>query len=143
GGPPRAWGHRAPQRATCTGAIDAAPRDAAGPTRHAYEAGEEAQPVTAPFAAIVDRILAARASRIAGPSPSEGHALSLADAYDVQDAVRQALLARGERVVGWKAGFTSRTTQQAFATDRPACAFLLGSGVYASGAEVPTSDFIG
>src|SRR5204863_4740664 len=30
-----------------------------------------------------------------------------------------------------------------FATDQPACAFLLGSGVYASGAEVPTSDFVG
>jgi 2-keto-4-pentenoate hydratase len=99
--------------------------------------------VTAPFAVTVDRVLAARASRIAGPAPSEGHALSLAEAYDVQDSVRQALLARGERVVGWKAGFTSRTTQQAFATDRPACAFLLGSGVYAGGAEVPTSDFIG
>jgi 2-keto-4-pentenoate hydratase len=89
------------------------------------------------------RVLAARASRVASPLPSEGRTLSLAEAYDVQDRVRQALLARGERVVGWKAGFTNRATQQAFATDRPACGFLLGSGVYASGAEVPTSDFIG
>src|SRR5207247_3758199 len=142
-GPPRAWGRRAPQRTPFAGAIDAAPHGATGPTRHADEAGEEASPVTAPFAVTVDRVLAARASRIAGPAPSEGHALSLAEAYDVQDSVRQALLARGERVVGWKAGFTSRTTQQAFATDRPACGFLLGSGVYAGGAEVPTSDFIG
>jgi 2-keto-4-pentenoate hydratase len=98
--------------------------------------------VTAPFAATVDRILAARAGGVAGPPPTDGCSLTLAEAYDVQDSVRQALLARGERVVGWKAGFTSRTTQEAFATDRPACAFLLGSGVYATGAEVPTGDFI-
>ena len=69
--------------------------------------------------------------------------MSLADAYDVQDRVRQTLVARGERVIGWKAGFTSRATQQAFATDAPACAFLLGSGVYASGAEVPVAGFVG
>jgi 2-keto-4-pentenoate hydratase len=91
----------------------------------------------------VERILAARASRIAGPLPSEGRTLTLGEAYDVQDLVRQALLARGERLVGWKAGFTSRATQQAFATDQPACGFLLGSGVYASGGDVPTSEFIG
>jgi 2-keto-4-pentenoate hydratase len=91
----------------------------------------------------VVRILTARASRIASPAPSDGRTIAMAEAYDIQDAVRQALLARGERLVGWKAGFTSRATQQMFATDRPACGFLLGSGVYASGADVPTSEFIG
>ena len=49
----------------------------------------------------------------------------------------QALVARGERVIGWKAGFTSRATQEVFGTDQPVCGFLLGSGVYATGAEVP------
>jgi 2-keto-4-pentenoate hydratase len=88
---------------------------------------------------IVAHVLAARASHTVGPAPSEGRSLTLAEAYDVQDRVRQALVAGGERVIGWKAGFTSKVTQQAFATDAPACAFLLGSGVYASGAEVPAA----
>ncbi len=92
---------------------------------------------------VVAHVLAARASRVAGPPPSEGRSLSLADAYDVQDRVRQTLVARGEQVIGWKVGFTSRATQQAFATDSPACAFLLGSGVYATGAEVPAAGFVG
>jgi 2-keto-4-pentenoate hydratase len=99
--------------------------------------------VTAVPDALIERIVAARAASVAGPAPSDGHALSLADAYDVQDRVRQALVARGERVIGWKAGFTSRATQQAFGTDAPVCGFLLGSGVYASGAEVPASGFVG
>ena len=92
---------------------------------------------------IVAGILAARTSRVASPAPTEGGALTITQAYDVQDKVRQALVASGERVVGWKVGFTSRATQQAFATTEPAAAFLLGSGVYASGAEVPAGGFIG
>ena len=92
---------------------------------------------------VLGRVLTARASRVASPLPTEGNTLSMTDAYDVQDRVRQALIGKGERVVGWKAGFTSRATQQAFATDQPACGFLLGSGVYASGADVPTGEFVG
>src|SRR2546422_454383 len=92
---------------------------------------------------LVEHILGARAAAVASVVPTERRALSLDEAYDVQDRVRQALVARGERVIGWKAGFTSRATQQAFATDRPVCGFLLGSGVYASGAEVPASGFVG
>ena len=91
---------------------------------------------------LVEHILAARGSGVVSALPGEGRTLSLADAYDVQDRVRQALVGRGERVIGWKAGFTSRATQQAFGTDRPVCGFLLGSGVYATGAEVPASSFV-
>jgi 2-keto-4-pentenoate hydratase len=92
--------------------------------------------------ALIERILAAR-DGTTGPVPTDGQALSVAAAYDVQDRVRQALVRRGERVIGWKAGFTSRATQEAFGTDQPVCGFLLGSGVYASGAEIPASSFIG
>ena len=90
---------------------------------------------------LVDRILTARTTHVAGPPPGDG--LTVSAAYDLQDRVRHALVGRGERVVGWKAGFTSRATQQMFNTDAPVCGFLLGSGVYASGAEVPVSRFVG
>lgn len=92
---------------------------------------------------VVAGILAARTSRLASPVPTELGPLTIAQAYDVQDQVRQALVATGERVVGWKVGFTGKATQQAFNTNEPAAAFLLGSGVYASGAEVPAGGFIG
>jgi len=91
---------------------------------------------------LVEYVLAARAAATESAPPTDGRSVSLEEAYDVQDRVRQALVARGERVIGWKAGFTSRATQQAFGTDRPVCGFLLGSGVYASGAEVPASEFL-
>jgi 2-keto-4-pentenoate hydratase len=93
--------------------------------------------------AVVERILSARQAHVLTPAPTDGHALAPGEAYDVQDRVRQALVARGERVIGWKAGFTNRATQEMFGTDQPVCGFLLGSGVYASGAEVPANTFVG
>jgi 2-keto-4-pentenoate hydratase len=92
---------------------------------------------------LVERILTARQGGTLTPAPTEGHPLAPGEAYDVQDRVRQALVARGERVIGWKAGFTNRATQEMFGTDQPVCGFLLGSGVYASGAEVPANTFVG
>jgi 2-keto-4-pentenoate hydratase len=46
-------------------------------------------------------------------------------------------------VVGWKAGFTNQAAQDAYGVSEPVCAFLLGSSVLASGAEVPLARFTG
>jgi 2-keto-4-pentenoate hydratase len=74
--------------------------------------------------------------------PSEKQPLSMAEAYAVQDRVRDALLSRGERLAGWKAGFTGKAAQDMFQCPEPVSAFLLGSGVYADRAEVPLSRFV-
>ena len=75
------------------------------------------------------------------PPPSETRRLTVDEAYAVQDRLREALLAHGERVVGWKAGFTNATLQKTYGVVEPVCAFLLGNGVLSSGAEVPMSRF--
>ncbi|MGH7390266.1 MAG: 2-keto-4-pentenoate hydratase [Candidatus Rokuibacteriota bacterium] len=89
----------------------------------------------------LEPFLDARADHRPIAPPSEQRRLDAAEAYAVQDRLRAALIARGERVIGWKTGFTSRATQKMFDTDEPVCAFLLASGVFASGAEVPCSRF--
>ncbi len=89
----------------------------------------------------IDALVAARADHRPIAPPSETRRLGLAEAYAAQDRLRQALVARGERVIGWKAGFTSKATQKMFETDEPVCAFLLADGSFASGAEVPCSRF--
>ena len=76
-----------------------------------------------------------------GP-PSEERTLSMAEAYAVQDRVREALVSRGERLIGWKAGFTGKAAQEMFQCPEPVSAFLLGSGVYADRAEVPLGRFV-
>lgn len=91
--------------------------------------------------ALVAELCAARGHHRQIPPPSATRALSVADAYAIQDRVRETLLASGERVIGWKAGFTNRAAQAAFGTTEPVCGFLLASGVLATGAEVPVSRF--
>jgi 2-keto-4-pentenoate hydratase len=85
-----------------------------------------------------------RARREPGPHPppsAQGRRLEVSEAYRLQDRLREALLARGERLAGWKAGFTSRAAQQANELAEPGSAFLLASGVLASRAEVPFARF--
>ena len=91
--------------------------------------------------AFIEQLLAARAGRARPPPPSEKQALTTHDAYAIQDRLRAALVSRGERVVGWKAGFTNQATQSMFQATEPVSAFLLASGVFASGAEIAMSRF--
>jgi 2-keto-4-pentenoate hydratase len=77
------------------------------------------------------------------PSERQGKPLSLAEAYRLQDLLRETLVGSGEKVVGWKAGFTNRSAQEAYGVSEPVCAFLLSSGVLSSGAEVPLARFTG
>jgi 2-keto-4-pentenoate hydratase len=92
--------------------------------------------------ALIDEFLKARAEpRTHRPASEQGRRLGLAEAYGLQDRLRQTLLARGERLAGWKAAFTSRAAQEANGLGEPGCAFLLASGVLASGAEVALAKF--
>jgi 2-keto-4-pentenoate hydratase len=74
--------------------------------------------------------------------PSEHRRLEVTEAYALQDRLRDALVARSERVAGWKAGFTTPSLQAAFDVSEPVCAFLLASGVLTSGAAIAASRFV-
>ena len=94
--------------------------------------------------ALIDEFIKARTEPRPHTPPSEqGRALDLAEAYRLQDLLREALLARGERLAGWKAAFTTPAAQAANQLAEPGCAFLLASGVLASGAEIPFARFSG
>ena len=92
--------------------------------------------------AVIREFLAARDEPRRLAPPSETRRLSVEEAYALQDRLRAALLARGEFLVGWKAGFTTAAAQQAFGCTEPVCAFLLASGVFPSGADVPFARFV-
>lgn len=95
------------------------------------------------FTDLVREFIAARAARRAHRPPSESRPLSLDEAYRCQDRLREELLARGERLAGWKAGFTTPGAQQAYGVPEPVCAFLLAGDVFPSGAEIPVTRFVG
>ena len=91
---------------------------------------------------LVKECLAARDEPRSHRPPSETRRLSLAEAYGVQDRLREALVGRGERVAGWKAGLTSKAGQEAYQVGEPVCAFLLAAGVLSSGAEIAAARFV-
>jgi 2-keto-4-pentenoate hydratase len=91
---------------------------------------------------LVKECLAARDEPRSHRPPSETRRLSLAEAYGVQDRLREALVGRGERVAGWKAGLTSKAGQEAYQVGEPVCAFLLATGVLSSGAEIAAARFV-
>jgi len=91
----------------------------------------------------VQRLVKNRQSRELAPPLSEiAPDLTLAQAYAVQRALETALVERGDRVVGWKAGFTNAALQENYGVTEPVLAFLLASGVFSSGDTVPVSRFV-
>src|SRR5437867_13330054 len=90
----------------------------------------------------VQRLVGNRKSREVAPPLSESAPdMTLDQAYAVQRALEQALVDGGDRVVGWKAGFTNASLQESYGVKEPVLGFLLGSGVFASGDAVPISRF--
>ena len=92
-----------------------------------------------PDTAMLDRLLETRRTHRKAPLPSPP--IQLDAAYRLQDELREALVAQGQRVVGWKTGLTSRGVQEAMGIHHPVSGFLLGDGVYATGDTVPLSRF--
>ncbi len=68
--------------------------------------------------------------------------LTFERAYGLQRQLEQALVARGERVIGWKVGFTNAALQERHGVTEPVLGFMLGSGVFGAGDPVPVARFV-
>jgi 2-keto-4-pentenoate hydratase len=85
------------------------------------------------------QILAAHASRRTLAPISDRVGLSLDDAYAIQSILTQARLDRGERVIGWKLGYTSLAMRQQMRIDAPNFGPLTDAMLLDSGSAVPGS----
>jgi len=89
----------------------------------------------------VERLIDARSShRLVAPLSETYGDLSLADAYEIQDALRAELERRGEQPIGWKLAATAPTGQAIMGVKEPAYGFL-PPHQYAGGAEVSAGGF--
>ena len=94
-------------------------------------------------AALVEHLLQGRLGRApARPISEIAPDLTLDQAYTLQRQLEQALIGRGERVVGYKVGFTTAALQERHGVTEPVLGFLLASGVFGSGDAVPLSRFV-
>lgn len=68
--------------------------------------------------------------------------LTVAEAYAVQRALLERLLADGDRLLGYKVGLTSRAMQELLGVDSPDFGPVLASTRYADGGTIPLDRFI-
>lgn len=68
--------------------------------------------------------------------------MGMDDAYAVQNAIYEAKLAHGRRVIGWKIGLTSKAMQYALNIDIPDSGILFDDMAFEDGATVPEGRFI-
>jgi 2-oxo-3-hexenedioate decarboxylase len=64
------------------------------------------------------------------------------DAYAIQEAIKQRKLARGSRVVGFKAGLTSHAKMRQMGVSTPCFGFLVDDYAVPEGGEIDTSALI-
>ncbi len=69
-------------------------------------------------------------------------AMTMADAYAIQDEWVARKLAAGRRRIGWKIGLTSRAMRQALSIDTPDSGALLDDMAFEDGAAIPAGRFI-
>jgi 2-keto-4-pentenoate hydratase len=85
----------------------------------------------------------ARRNRVAiAPFTDADPTLGMADGYAVQAELVKLILADGDRIVGYKAGLTSKPMQMMLGVDQPDYGPVLASTVYQSGDDVAVSRFI-
>lgn len=92
------------------------------------------------LAAEAARMLEAHAQRRTLAPISDRHpAFTLAQAYALQDRMTQARLDRGERVVGWKLGYTSAAVRAQRGIAEPNLGPLTDAMLWPAGAPVPAT----
>ena len=70
-------------------------------------------------------------------------ALSVKDAYDIQQGVISLRIARGQNPIGYKVGCTSDTTQAQLGIDTPIRGVLFDKDRLANPSEISREDFAG
>ncbi len=68
--------------------------------------------------------------------------LKIGDAYRIQKALVQRMIAEGRRPVGWKIGLTSRAMQRALGISTPDSGVLFDDMLFDNGCTVPKGRFI-
>ena len=84
-------------------------------------------------------ILAAHARRATLSPITDRADLPLADAYAIQALLTEARVERGERVLGWKLGYTSLVMRRQMGIASPNFGPLTDAMLLSSGSAVPVS----
>jgi len=68
--------------------------------------------------------------------------MTMADGYAVQSELRRRFLAQGHKLIGWKAGLTSKAKMQQMGVDVPSIGFLTDKMARPENSAIKTSDMV-
>lgn len=92
---------------------------------------------------LADRVEAAQDNARAIPKLTDDFPqMGLADGYAVQSELRRRRIRQGHRLVGWKAGLTSKAKMLQMGVDVPSIGFLMSNMARTDNAEVRTDDLV-
>ena len=92
---------------------------------------------------LCERVEGAQARAHAIPKLTDEYpAMTIADGYAVQSELRRRLLAAGHRLVGWKAGLTSKAKMLQMGVDVPSIGFLTDRMARPENSVVTTADLV-
>lgn len=92
---------------------------------------------------LCERVEGAQTRAYAIPKLTDEYpAMTIADGYAVQSELRKRLLAQGHRLVGWKAGLTSRAKMKQMGVDVPSIGFLTHKMARPENSAISVSDLI-
>lgn len=92
---------------------------------------------------LADHVLRAQTAAVAIAKLTIEHPdMTVADGYLVQNTVRARYVDRGHRIVGWKAGLTSRAKMRQMGVEVPSAGFLTDRMAVAEGRAVAVADHV-
>lgn len=92
---------------------------------------------------LCERIEGAQTRAYAIPKLTDEYpGMTMADGYAVQSELRRRYLAQGHRLVGWKAGLTSRAKMQQMGVSVPSIGFLTDRMARPENTAITTSDLV-
>lgn len=98
---------------------------------------------TRDVARLAERVDLAQSSARAIPKLTDDFpSMSMADGYAVQSALRRRRIERGERLVGWKAGLTSRAKMIQMGVNVPSIGFLTSAMARPESSAIRTDDMV-
>ena len=68
--------------------------------------------------------------------------MTVEDGYAVQDALRARFIEQGERLIGWKAGLTSKAKMVQMGVDKPSIGFLTDAMSRPENTAISTHDLV-
>lgn len=92
---------------------------------------------------LCERVEGAQTSAYAIPKLTDEYpGMTIGDGYAVQTALRQRFIAAGHRLVGWKAGLTSKAKMAQMGVNVPSIGFLTDRMARPEGSAISTGDLV-